>query len=51
MSPNLYPWTVIRLADRTRYLRGLDSASLGQDIRPFAELIAERVRGGSSVNA
>jgi Fic/DOC family len=46
-----YPWTVIRLADRTRYLRGLDSASLEQDIRPFAELIAERIRSDPSANA
>ena len=38
-----YPWTVIRVEDRTRYLRALDSASIETDITPFAKLIAERV--------
>jgi len=41
-----YPWTVIRLEDRARYLTALDRASLDQDIGPFAQLIAERVQGG-----
>jgi hypothetical protein len=45
-----YPWTVIRLEDRARYLRALDRASLAQDIRPFAQLIAERVLGGPRSN-
>ena len=39
-----YPWTVIRVDDRTPYLRALDSASIEQDIEPFAQFIAERVR-------
>lgn len=38
-----YPWTVIPLAQRTRYMNALESASVGQDIRPFAELLAELV--------
>lgn len=38
-----YPWTVMPLAERTRYMNALEAASVGRDIRPFAELIAERV--------
>jgi Fic/DOC family len=46
-----YPWTVIRLEDRARYLRALDRASLEQDIQPFAELIAERAQDGPPASA
>ena len=42
-----YPWTVIRLEDRARYLRALDRASLEQDIQPFAEA-HRRARPGRS---
>jgi len=38
-----YPWTVIRVEDRTAYLAALDRASIDMDIGPFAEFIAERV--------
>jgi Fic family protein len=40
-----YPWTVIRVEDRVAYLEALESASVGGDIRPFAEFVAERVQG------
>ena len=46
-----YPWTVIRLEDRARYLAALDRASLDQDIGPFAQLIAQRVQGGPPTKA
>ena len=39
-----YPWTVIRVEDRTPYLAALDSASIDLDIGPFATLMAEQVR-------
>ncbi|WP_371422427.1 hypothetical protein [Tardiphaga sp.] len=39
-----YPWTVVRVDDRTRYLQCLETASVAMDVRPFAEFIAERVR-------
>ena len=39
-----YPWTVIRVEDRTPYLAALDRASVDLDIGPFADFIAERVR-------
>ena len=31
-----YPWTVIRIEDRIPYLTALDSASVDQEIGPFA---------------
>jgi Fic family protein len=38
-----YPWTVIHLEDRNRYLSALDRASIDQDIQPFARFIAARI--------
>ncbi len=38
-----YPWTVIRIEDRGAYLDALETASVRQDIRPFARFIGERV--------
>jgi Fic family protein len=38
-----YPWTVIPLAQRTRYMTALEAASVARDIRPFAELLGELV--------
>jgi fido (protein-threonine AMPylation protein) len=38
-----YPWAVIRVDDRARYLSALDSASIDTNIVPFAVLLAERV--------
>jgi fido (protein-threonine AMPylation protein) len=38
-----YPWTVVRVEDRARYLRALDSASIDLNIGPFAAFLAERV--------
>lgn len=46
-----YPWTVIRIEDRAHYLRALERASLAQDIQPFAQLIADHVRGRPPSNA
>lgn len=39
-----YPWTVVRVEDRDRYLAGLESASVDMDVRPFAAFLAERVQ-------
>ena len=38
-----YPWTVIRVEDRDVYLAALESASIDQDIGPFARFVADRV--------
>lgn len=43
LSAGGYPWTIVRLEDRSRYLASLESASIDLDIRPFAEFLAERV--------
>jgi len=40
-----YPWTVIRVEDRTSYPDALDRASIDTDIRPFAKFIAQRAKG------
>lgn len=37
------PWTIIRLEDRARYMQSLEAASTEFNIRPFAELVAERL--------
>ena len=39
-----YPWTVVRVDDRTRYLASLETASVEMNVRPFAAFLAERVR-------
>ena len=36
-----YPWTVVPLDQRTRYMSALEAASVSRDIRPFADLLAE----------
>jgi hypothetical protein len=38
-----YPWTVVRVEDRSQYLRALNSASIDSNIEPFASFLAERV--------
>ena len=42
-----YPWTVVRVEDRTRYLHALNRASIDSNIEPFASFLAERVAGSS----
>jgi hypothetical protein len=39
-----YPWTVIRVQDRDEYLSALDSASIDENIKPFARFIERSVR-------
>jgi hypothetical protein len=39
-----YPWTVIRVEDRTDYLRALETASVESDVRPFARFVANQMR-------
>jgi len=38
-----YPWTVVRVEDRSQYLGALDSASIDSNIEPLASFLAERV--------
>jgi len=44
LSAGGYPWTVIRVEDRAEYLRALESASAGSDVRPFAKFVARQMR-------
>jgi len=39
-----YPWTVIRVEDRTEYLAALETASVASDLRPFAKFVAKQVQ-------
>lgn len=39
-----YPWTVIRVQDRTAYLEALETASVENDVRPFARFVADQMR-------
>lgn len=39
-----YPWTIVRVDDRSAYLSALDDASIRGDAGPFARLLAQRVR-------
>lgn len=44
LSSGGYPWTIVPLIQRTRYMNALEAASAQGDIRPFAELLGELVR-------
>ena len=44
LSSGGYPWTIVRLEDRDRYLAALDAASIDSNIGPFARFIAECVK-------
>ncbi|MBS1121836.1 MAG: filamentation induced by cAMP protein Fic [Deltaproteobacteria bacterium] len=49
-----YPWTVIRVEDRTEYLGALETASAESDVQPFARFVAhqmQRTQGSSAANA
>lgn len=39
-----YPWTVIKVEDRNEYLACLETASVNNDIQPFASFISERIQ-------
>ncbi len=41
-----YPWTVIPVEQRDKYMTALESASVDQDIKPFSEFIVWLVKAG-----
>jgi len=41
-----YPWTIVPVERRKGYMAALESASVGQDIRPFARFLAGLVEAG-----
>jgi hypothetical protein len=38
-----YPWTIIPLQRRDLYMAALESASVGGDIKPFAQFLASLI--------
>ena len=38
-----YPWVVIPMAERDAFMAALEKASVGEDIGPFADLLASLV--------
>lgn len=46
-----FPWTVLRLEDRDRYMAALNAASGQGDIKPFAAFIAQSLSAGSGAQA
>jgi fido (protein-threonine AMPylation protein) len=46
-----YPWTVIRVEDRDKYMGALETASVDNNIEKFAAFIAERVRKSTKAAA
>src|SRR5438876_4688817 len=46
MAPGGYPWTTIPVSDRNAYVNALEKASVGEDIVPFADLLAGLVKKG-----
>ena len=41
-----YPWTVIPVEKRNTYMAALEEASVGQNIRPFTDFLAQLVNAG-----
>jgi hypothetical protein len=41
-----YPWTVVPVGDRKTYMEALETASVGENIVPFADFLASLVRKG-----
>lgn len=46
-----YPWTILRVEWRDRYMSALDAASSGGNVGPFTQFLAEAVRGEPPVTA
>lgn len=39
-----YPWTIIRVNERTEYMRSLDSAATDKDIKPFTRFLIKEMK-------
>ena len=39
-----YPWTIIRVKNRQKYIDALEAAGSKNDIEPFAKFVAKEVR-------
>ena len=40
-----YPWTIIHVTDRIKYMKSLDFVATDKDIRPFTEFIVRQMQG------
>lgn len=49
LSSACYPWTVVRVSQRQRYLDACEAASFGAEIRPFAEFIAGEMKASAKL--
>ena len=38
-----YPWTVVRVSERKRYMNALEKASVDGDIKPLTKFLAEEM--------
>jgi hypothetical protein len=45
MAAAQYPWTVIPVEQRARYMHALEMASTQQNIKPFTQFIGELMMG------
>ena len=41
-----YPWTIIKVSERTEYMKALDFVATDRDIKPFTELIIKEMKFG-----
>lgn len=41
MAAGGYPWTIVPVGDRARYMNALETASTKEDIAPFADFITQ----------
>jgi hypothetical protein len=44
-----YPWTVVPVERRHDYLKALEAASVGQNVRPFSEFLGGLVKDRQKV--
>ena len=44
-----YPWTIIHLENRRRYMETLDEASVNRNIKPFAEFVLAEMNVGAPI--
>ena len=45
-----YHWTIVRMKSRDQYMAALEEASVGGDIKPFANFIANEMRADIRYN-
>ena len=51
LAPGGYPWTVVRVSRRQRYMEALEAASVDGDILPLTRLLAEELQAETAGSA